>query len=73
MTKPKNPEEKKRPGRKTEFKEEYITLALNYSLLGATDKEMSDFFGVTEKTFNTWKKQYPEFLQSLKKGKLQAD
>lgn len=73
MTKAKNPEEKKRPGRKSTFKEEYITLALNYSLLGATDIEMADFFGVTEKTFNSWKKQYPEFLQSLKKGKFQAD
>lgn len=73
MTKPKNPDEKKRPGRKTPFKEEFIGLALNYALLGATDVEMADFFGVSEKTLNTWKKQHPEFLQSLKKGKFQAD
>ncbi|MBB4036569.1 transcriptional regulator with XRE-family HTH domain [Dysgonomonas hofstadii] len=60
-------------GRKTAFKQEYIQLAENYSLLGATDKEMADLFGISEKTFNTWKKKFPEFLQSLKKGKALAD
>lgn len=60
-------------GRKSAYKEEYVQLAENYSLLGATDKEMADFFGVTERTLNQWKKEYPEFLQSLKKGKNIAD
>lgn len=60
-------------GRKSAYKEEYVQLAENYSLLGATDKEMADFFGVTERTLNQWKKDYPEFLQSLKKGKNIAD
>ncbi|MGV8136475.1 MAG: hypothetical protein AB2L20_14800 [Mangrovibacterium sp.] len=73
MTARKNPEDKKRAGRKTAFKPEFVELAYNYSLLGATDIEMAGFFGVSEKTFNTWKKQYPEFLQSLKKGKVIAD
>ena len=60
-------------GRKSAYKEEYAQLAENYSLLGATDKEMADLFGVTERTLNQWKKDYPEFLQSLKKGKSIAD
>lgn len=60
-------------GRKSAYREEYVQLAENYSLLGATDKEMADFFGVTERTLSQWKKEYPEFLQSLKKGKNIAD
>ena len=56
-------------GRKSAYKEEYNQLAENYALLGATDKEMADLFSVTERTLNQWKKDYPEFLQSLKKGK----
>ena len=60
-------------GRKSAYKEEYNQLAENYALLGATDKEMADLFGVTERTLNQWKKDYPEFLQSLKKGKSIAD
>lgn len=60
-------------GRRSAYKEEFAQLAENYSLLGATDKEMADFFGVTERTLNQWKKSHPEFLQSLKKGKNIAD
>lgn len=60
-------------GRKSAYKEEYNQLAENYALLGATDKEMADLFSVTERTFNKWKKDYPEFLQSLKNGKNIAD
>lgn len=60
-------------GRKSAYKEEYIQLAENYALLGATDKEMADFFGVTDRTLNQWKKEHSEFLQSLKKGKSIAD
>lgn len=60
-------------GRKSAYKEEYNQLAENYALLGATDKEMADLFGVSERTLNQWKKDFPEFLQSLKKGKGIAD
>jgi len=73
MTARKKPEEKKPVGRKSEFKSEYIELVFKYALLGATDVEMADFFGVTERTFNTWKKSFPEFLQSIKRGKAIAD
>lgn len=45
----------------------------NYCLLGATDKELAVIFETTEQTINAWKKQYPEFLESIKKGKDKAD
>lgn len=41
--------------------------------LGATDKEIADFFDVEESTINNWKKAHPEFLESIKKGKIIAD
>lgn len=41
--------------------------------LGATDKELANFFEVSEQTLNTWKKEHPAFLESLKKGKEMAD
>lgn len=73
MTKKKNDAEKKQKGRKSSYREEYANQALKLSLLGSTDKEMADFFGVSEQTLNSWKKKFPEFLESLKKGKSVAD
>lgn len=60
-------------GRPTSYKKEYDEQAYKLCLLGATDKEMADFFGVSEVTFNAWKKNHPEFLKSLKAGKESAD
>ncbi len=41
--------------------------------LGATEREIAEFFEVSEKTLNTWKHQHPKFLQTLKPGKRAAD
>lgn len=60
-------------GRKSSYKEEYSNQALKLCLLGATDKELAEFFSVSEQTLNKWKKDFPEFLESLKKGKSIAD
>lgn len=34
---------------------------------------MADFFTVSVATINNWKKNHPEFLESLKSGKVVAD
>ena len=60
-------------GRPTKFTTEILAQAEKLAKLGLTDVEMADVFGVTERTFNTWKSAHPEFLQSLKKGKALAD
>jgi hypothetical protein len=60
-------------GQPTKYKEEYNDQVFKLCLLGATDVEIADFFGVVEKTINNWKKYEPSFLQSLKKGKIEAD
>lgn len=60
-------------GRPTKYKPEYCELAYKYCLLGATDVRLAEFFGVDQKTIYSWQAKYPEFLQSIKKGKDQAD
>lgn len=60
-------------GRPTDYLEEYNEQAKKLCLLGATDKELADFFDVAESTINLWKKAHPEFSESIKEGKLQAD
>lgn len=59
--------------RPTKYKEDYADKAEKLYAKGFTDVELADFFGVTEKTINNWKLQFPEFLQSLKSGKEIAD
>jgi len=60
-------------GRPSKYKPEYCKQAKKLAFLGATDKELADFFEVEEKTINNWKKEHPEFLQSLNEAKAEAD
>ena len=60
-------------GRPSSYKKEYVEQVYKLCLLGAVDKEMADIFGVSEQTFNAWKKEHPEFLVSIKEGKEYAD
>lgn len=66
-------EDKPEIGRPTKFKEEYIEQAFRLALLGCTDAEMADVFGVTEQTLNNWKVSQPGFFESIKNGKTPAD
>lgn len=59
--------------RPTDYRGEYDELAYKYCLLGATDKRLAEFFDVSEQTINAWKKAQPTFLESIKRGKQQAD
>ena len=64
---------KAKMGRPTKYKPEYNALAYRYCLLGATDDDLAQFFGVTEKTVIGWRKDYPAFSQSVLDGKVVAD
>lgn len=59
--------------RPTKYKTEYNEQVEKLCKLGATDKEIADFFNVCEATINNWKQSEPAFLESLKKGKIIAD
>lgn len=60
-------------GRPTDYKNEYNEQAYKLTLLGATDKELADFFNVEERTINNWKKEKADFFQSIRAGKEIAD
>lgn len=60
-------------GRPTKYKDEYAKQAYKLCLLGYIDTELADFFEVADSTIYEWKDNYPEFSESLKKGKAVAD
>jgi hypothetical protein len=60
-------------GRPSKFKREHIEQARKLAGLGATDREVAEFFGVSEATLHRWKHEHPEFCESLKVGKDAAD
>lgn len=60
-------------GRKTSYKPEYVKIAAQLCLLGATDKNIADALGVCETTINKWKNKHVEFSEALKEGKSVAD
>ena len=66
-------ESKTKRGRPTDYKPEYAEQGYKLCLMGATDAELADFFGVVESTINLWKQQHPEFSESTGRGKTLAD
>lgn len=60
-------------GRPTDYRPEYDEQAYKLCLLGHTDEDLAGFFETTEQTINNWKRQYPSFFESLKRGKEIAD
>jgi transposase-like protein len=61
-------------GRPTDYREEYAEQAHKLCLLlGATDAELAQIFGVNEDTIHEWKKAHPLFSESLTRGKVIAD
>lgn len=71
--KKKSDEENNLGGRPTKYRKEYDEQVYKLCLLNANDKQIADFFEVSEVTINAWKKSSPEFLKSIKKGKIKAD
>jgi hypothetical protein len=60
-------------GAPTKYKREYNAQVEKLCKLGATDAEIAEFFDVCEATVNNWKIKEPQFLESLKRGKMLAD
>lgn len=60
-------------GRPTKYETKFNKQAEKLCKLGATDKELADFFEVAESTLSLWKLEHPRFSESIKKGKETAD
>lgn len=65
--------EKNKVGAPSLYKVEYNEQVYKLCLLGATDIEIADFFGIAKSTLNKWKHDFNEFMDSIKKGKEYAD
>ncbi len=65
--------DKAKGGRPSAYKSEYAEQAGKLCMLGATDEEIADFFGVHTATVYRWKNVHPEFCEALKAGKDSAD
>lgn len=61
------------PGRDSLYDVSMNDQARKLALLGLTDEEMAEFFGVSVRTFHRWKQDFPAFCHSLNEGKVVAD
>ena len=67
-------EEKDLGGRPTKYDADFHPKqVLKYALLGLTDKQIAGVFEISESTLNLWKNEYPEFSESIRAGKTDAD
>lgn len=66
-------ESKNKGGRPSKFDPKMLDQVEKLCMLGATDKEMADFFNVAESTLHLWKQEHPEFSEALRRGKEEAD
>ena len=55
------------------YDNDYPMQAYKLCLLGATNKELAAYFGVSLTTITAWKKTYPAFEDALNRGKKAAD
>jgi hypothetical protein len=66
-------EAKRRPGPPTLYRPEYAEQSERLTRLGATDKDLSEFFHVNLTTIGQWRLAYPDFADAVKLGKDEAD
>lgn len=69
----KRTEPARKPGRPSKYKDEYAEQSRKLYLLGLTDPEVADFFGVSLTTIKTWRSEHPAFLAANVQGKTVAD
>lgn len=66
-------DQRKKTGRPSAYKPEYAKQAMKLCALGATDRDIADFFEISEATLYRWKLAHPAFCEALKVGKEPAD
>ena len=60
-------------GRPTKYTDINLEQLEKFCKLGAIDKDIADFLNVSEATVNSWKNKYPEFLETVTRGKSYCD
>ena len=60
-------------GAKTKYNENFPLLAEDYARQGMIDKEIARSLGISRAVFYEYQKKYPDFLDSIKRGKAPID
>lgn len=60
-------------GRPDKYRTEYVQQTYKLAMLGYTDKQLADFFGVAVITWQRWKKTHPDLGAAIITGKALAD
>jgi hypothetical protein len=60
-------------GRPPTYDKKFVAQAKKLTELGATDRELAEFFGVEARTIHRWKIEHEDFCHSVKAGKIAAD
>lgn len=61
------------PTAQSRYDPDYVRQAQAMCQLGATDRDLADYFQVTTRTIMRWQSQYPEFSAALNRGKEASD
>lgn len=62
-----------RTGRPSKKTNEKLSQAVKMAEKGFTDADIADVLGIDRSTLNNWKKENPDFFDSLKSAKVKAD
>src|SRR5713226_1714988 len=65
--------QQQRPGQPTRYEPAFCPRARRLALLGLTDTEIADLFGICPDTLYEWRRRHPEFSDSVDAGKAEAD
>lgn len=69
----KDPKDYKKTGRPSKIATIDLNRIKKLVMLGATEEEVADFFGICPATVANYKNEHPEFLEALKEGKAMSD
>lgn len=62
----------RKPGSPSKWRTDYTRMIFWLALAGMTEMEMSNVIGISDPTFNLWKKNHPDFLNALEAGRAEA-
>lgn len=65
-------EKKETRGRKTTYDPKYDQIAYDMCVLGHTEEHLAYTFSVSKSCIREWKKKYPSFLASIRRGRLET-
>ncbi len=60
-------------GRPAIYRPEFNGEVERLCMLGASNVQIADFFGVSKQSIDSWRTKYPEFFEAMRRGKARAE